>query len=314
MLPDGKGDDIYFIWPPSPPPKQDWHNVGDHDEMIDCWGNVDRRATGGVLGFGEIAIPVVSDITKQAELEFPDFNNPAYVAGNRDKIVANNASGNPKYVLGKMPVGSLFAGVHGVMGLDQLFLAIYEAPDHLKALIGRFAAAQRESIRLMHEIGCDGVMAYDDWAVQDRLMMSVEHFKEFFLPHYRENWTLAHKLGMDVWMHSCGYIVELLPFFIDAGLNVVQMDQQENMGLERLSREFGGKVAFWCPVDIQRTMITGTQNDVRAYVKRMVETLGAHNGGLVSKFYPTPDAVHHDPRNTAAMCEAFREYGVYKKV
>jgi hypothetical protein len=47
-------------------------------------------------------------------------------------------------------------------------------------------------------------------------------------------------------------------------------------------------------------------------VRRMVGTLGNHRGGLCSMAYTTPEAVGHDPVKTAAMCAAFREYGVYQ--
>ena len=43
----------------------------------------------------------------------------------------------------------------------------------------------------------------------------------------------------------------------------------------------------------------------------MIETLGSHNGGFVSMAYSTPDDVNHSPENMAAMCEAFRSYGMY---
>jgi hypothetical protein len=53
----------------------------------------------------------------------------------------------------------------------------------------------------------------------------------------------------------------------------------------------------------------GFPDDVRAYVKRMVATLGSHNGGLISMAYSTPEAAGHSPENVAALCEAFREFG-----
>jgi uroporphyrinogen-III decarboxylase len=174
------------------------------------------------------------------------------------------------------------------------------------------AEKQRESIRMLAAIGCDGVMGYDDWGLQDRLMVRPEMIEEFFMPHYRRNWALAHELGMDVWLHSCGYIIEILPMFVEAGLNVIQMDQQENMGLEALDACVGGRLAFWCPVDIQQTMVHGSIEEIRAYVRRMIATLGAHNGGLISMAYSSPEAVNHTPEKIAAMCAAFREYGVYR--
>ena len=131
------------------------------------------------------------------------------------------------------------------------------------------------------------------------------------MPHYRQNWKLAHELGMDVWLHSCGHIIDVLPMLIDAGLDVIQQDQQENMGLETLNERFGGKLAFWCPVDIQQTMINGSPAEVAAYAKRLIETLGSHNGGFVSMAYSSPKDVQHTSENIDAMCKAFRTYGVY---
>lgn len=310
FLPDGKENDLLWLWPLQPPEKQPWREVNGIDRRIDEWGVTWERPHGHAE-FGEAKGFPITDITRQAEYLFPDLNNPKYLEEAAKKIKANNSVVNPQYCLGVMPFSSLNEGVHLIMGLDNMFLAYYEHPEDLQALIGRLAESQRESIRKLADLGSDGVMGYDDWGLQDRLMVSLEMIEEFFIPHYRENWKLAHDLGMDVWLHSCGYIIEALPRFIDAGLDVIQMDQQENMGLERLNNEFGGKIAFWCPVDIQKTMVEGSVEDIQKYVQRMLGTLGSHNGGLVSMAYSTPDAVGHAPEKTVAMCQAFRGYGVY---
>jgi uroporphyrinogen-III decarboxylase len=310
-LPDGKENDILWIWVPKPPPIQDWTNVGDTDEMIDCWGTKYQRAAGGVLGRGEVLQPVLPDITKQAEYKIPDLHTQEALDEVRRQIEENAASDNPKYVLCVMPYSSLNEGTHNLMGIENMFLAYYEHPDKLKTFIGRLSALQAESIRILAELGCDGVMGYDDWGLQDSLMVGTPLIEEFFMPHYRGNWGLAHKLGMDVWLHSCGNIIDILPAFIEAGLNVIQQDQQENMGLEVLAKKFGGDLAFWCPVDIQKTMIEGTPEDVRNYAKRLIETLGAFNGGYISMAYSTPEDVNHSPENMSAMCAAFREFEKY---
>ncbi len=318
-LPDGEDNDVLWVAPWTGaeagekllPDKQAWTAIGSIEQRIDCWGVTWERGLGQKDNMGLAKKYAVEDITKQGEYVFPDLNNPKYYQIRKKMIADNNVSDNPKYALGVMGFSSLNEGTHNIRGLHNMFMDYYENPDHLKALIARFAENQRQSIRLLAEIGCDGVMGYDDWGLQDRLMISEELIEEFFLPHYRKNWGLAHKLGMDVWMHSCGYIIDLLPKFIEAGLNVVQMDQQENMGLENLSEKVGGKIAFWSPVDIQNTMIKGRIEDIENYVHKMIATLGGHNGGLVSMAYTTPEAVEHDPAKTAAMCRAFRKYGIY---
>ena len=310
-LPDGKENDILWLWTPRVPDPQPWTAGADGlERRIDAYGVTWVRPM-GEHNHGEKWDLPIRDITRQADYVLPDENKPDFFEGARQAIAANNTAANPKYSLGVMPFSSLNEGAHNLMGLDHMFVAYYEEPEHLKTLIARLAEAQRESIRRLHAIGCDGVMGYDDWGLQDRLMVGLDMIEEFFRPHYEANWKLAHDMGMDVWMHSCGYIVPLLPKLHEWGLNVIQQDQQENQGLENLDAAVGGKLAFWCPVDVQKTMVDGTVDDIRAYVKRMLATLGRHNGGLCSMAYSQPEAVGHTPAKTAAMCAAFRELGVY---
>jgi hypothetical protein len=87
------------------------------------------------------------------------------------------------------------------------------------------------------------------------------------------------------------------------------MDQQENMGVERLSSQFGGRLCFWCPVDIQNTMVRGTVEDVKNYAKKLIDSFGRFNGGFIAKWYPSPDAVGHPWEKIKAMAETFVEYG-----
>ena len=310
-LPDGGENDILWLWPERPPDRQDWQPVNGRQRRVDAWSVVWERASEET--FGEAVVWPIADITQQAAYELPDVNNPRYLADVRRRIEENNASDNPRYCLGVMPASSLNEGTHNLMGLENMFLAYREHPDELKAWIARLAAAQRASIRALAECGCDGIMGYDDWGLQYGLMVRPSMVEAFFGEHYRRNWALAHALGMDVWLHSCGHIVDLLPTLADWGVNVMQMDQQENMGLEAIDAAVGGRVAFWCPVDIQATMITGDAAAIERYVQRMIGTLGGHNGGLISMAYSTPEAVHHTPEKVAAMCAAFRRHGWYQR-
>ncbi len=308
FLPDGKDNDILWLWMGRPENIEDWITLPDgRQKCIDCWGVVWETISPG--SYGEAVEYPIKNIAFQSEYEFPCLNNPAYFENSRQMIADNNSTLNPKYCLGVMPFSSINEGTHNIIGLENMFIGFYENPDDLKSLIGRLAEAQRESIRMLAKIGCDGVMGYDDLGLQDRLMVSLDIIDEFFMPHYRENWQLAHDLGMDVWLHSCGYIIELLPRLIDAGLDVIQMDQQENMGLDELNSAVGGRLAFWCPVDVQKTMVQGSVQDIRDYVGKLINTVGSYNGGLISMAYSTPEACGHTPEKTAAMCEAFRELG-----
>lgn len=83
------------------------------------------------------------------------------------------------------------------------------------------------------------------------------------------------------------------------------MDQQENMGLDLLGRRFGGRVTFWCPVDIQATMVHGSLEDIRAYCRKLVKTLGRREGGFIAKWYGDPAGAGHRPEAVDTMCDEF---------
>ncbi len=311
FLPDGRENDLLWLWPVRPD-KMPWTLQADGNERrIDAWDTVYERTPNSYVGHGEKIKIAISDVEKHDDYIFPDFHTPATFEKIRFDINENNQTGNPKYCLGVMPYSTLNEGVHNLIELDKMLLAYYESPDALKKLIKRLADAQMEDIRILAVLGCDGVMAYDDWGLQNRQMVGLDLIEEFFMPFYQRNWNYARSLGMDVWMHSCGYIIDLLPHFKAWGLNVIQQDQQENMGLENLDAKVGGKLAFWCPVDIQKTMVEGSEADIRAYVRRIRDTVGNHDGGMISMAYTTPDSVGHAQDKIAVMCDEFRKLKGY---
>lgn len=311
FLPDGKENDLIWLWP-TRPVIQKWKLEADGMErQIDAWGTVYERVAGNNLAHGEKCKIAIENIDRQAEYAFPNFLKEEYFENNRKTIQANATAANPKYCLGVMPYPSLNEGTHNLIELDRMFYAYYESPNELKELIMRLADAQMKSIKMLAEIGCNGVMGYDDWGLQDRKMINDELIDEFFMPLYKRNWNYAHSLGLDVWLHSCGYVIDLLPKFKSWGLDVIQMDQQENMGLENLASKIGGKLAFWCPVDIQKTLATGTEEEIRSYVRSMRNTIGNYNGGLISMSYSTPSSINLRQENIIAMCDEFRKLKSY---
>ena len=88
-----------------------------------------------------------------------------------------------------------------------------------------------------------------------------------------------------------------------------QMDQQMNMGLELLSERFGGRITFWCPVDIQAVMPHASLDEIRAYCRKMVKYLGRPEGGFMVKWYTDPAAAGHSDEAIDAMCEEFLAIG-----
>ncbi len=140
-------------------------------------------------------------------------------------------------------------------------------------------------------------------------MVSPEVWRKFWKPRYKKVYHFAHQKNILTFLHCCGYITDIIGDLIETELDVLQLDQQENMGVEKLSALFGGKICFWCPVDIQNTMIKGSTEDVKNYAKKLIDSFGKFNGGFMAKTYPSPEAIAHCKEKTDAMCKTFVNYG-----
>ena len=291
-LPEEYGNDFVGAGM-SPSPDARPSGVSATDEWGCEWENLGISRLGEVRGFPlrtwddfeSLNVPDVLDPKRWAHLE-----NVREQAG--DKFL----------MMGGV---SLYERAHFLRGLENLWADIYTAPDELGALLDLLVEMNVKAVKRYGELGGDGLIFCDDWGLQDRLMISPDAWRKLWKPRYARVYDAAHEAGMKTFLHSCGHIVEILDDLIETGLDVIQMDQQRNMGLDRLRDGFAGRITFWCPVDIQAVMVGGTPDEIRAYCREMVEKLGTPEGGFIAKWYGDPKSAGHTPEAVAAMSEEF---------
>jgi len=117
---------------------------------------------------------------------------------------------------------------------------------------------------------------------------------------------MAKKLAdVKVMLHSCGGLYPLLPYLIDAGLDIIQPVQTtaRDMQAERLKREFGKDLCLWgggC--DTQGVLAWGTPEEVAEDVRRRVSILAPGGGFVFQQIHNVMADV--PPQNIVAMLEA----------
>jgi uroporphyrinogen decarboxylase len=264
---------------------------------VDEWGCVWENI--GVSNLGEVKQPVLRDWTAWDALTIPDIRDRRRWGGLEG---ARERAGDRFLLAGGV---SLYERVHFLRGLENTWMDIHTAPEELGRLVDVLVDMNLYAIERFAAAGADGYMWCDDWGLQHGLMISPESWRAIWAPRYARVYRAAHEAGLLTFLHSCGDITSILDDLIDAGLDVIQMDQQENMGLERLGRRFGGRIAFWCPVDIQATMVRGSPGEIRAYCRKLVTTLGRPSGGFIASWYSDPKGAGHRPEAIEAMCQAF---------
>ncbi len=266
-------------------------------EGTDEWGCVWENI--GISKLGQVKHPALATWNDWATLRIPDIRDPARWV---DLDAAREKAGD-KFLLAHGI--SLYERVHFLRGLETTWTDLHEDPASLGRLIDVLVDMNLYAIERFARAGADGYIWCDDWGLQHGLMIDPASWRDLWRPRYERVYRAAHDAGLLTFLHSCGDITSILDDLIEIGLDVIQMDQQENMGLERLGRQFGGRITFWCPVDIQATMARGSLDDIRSYCRRLVTTLGRPEGGFIAKWYGDPEGAGHRPEAIAAMAEEF---------
>ena len=155
----------------------------------------------------------------------------------------------------------------------------------------------------------DVILFGDDLGMQTGPFISPKMYREFFKPHHTTLWNRAKQLAnVKVMLHSCGGIRQLLPDFIDAGLDAVNPVQTSCQGMDpaALKAEFGREMVFWgggC--DTQTTLPSATPEAVKKHVRDRVRILAPGGGFVFQQIHNIMANV--PPENVVAMFEAARE-------
>ncbi len=278
---------------------------GNMEIWFDEWGNQWHRIVGMSKG-GEIREPVLQDWKDLDTLRLPNFADPARYEG-----AAKAFGAHPnRFRLGSLP-GFPFSIMRYMRKMEVFLADVLLHRDEVEELQRRIVALLKDVIGHMARAGADAVFFCEDWGTQERLLVGPRLWRDLFKPAFAELVAEATAHNVGVWMHSCGCIYDIIGDLIEVGMQVLQFDQPALAGIERLGREFGGKVTFWCPVDIQRTLQTGDRGVIRAEAKRLITELGGRKGGFIAKNYGDLYGIGVKPEWDEWAYEAFVEFAKY---
>lgn len=215
------------------------------------------------------------------------------------------------------PVGcNLFEEGTWLRGMENFLVDIYTDVRGVERLFDYLTEGYLEFLELVIEAVGDYVdilMVADDLGSQNNSLISPEIFRKVLKPRYRKMYEYIHShCDCKIFLHSCGSIANLLPDFIDIGLDILNPVQTTAafMEPEVLKREFGKDLVFWGGGANTRDILPHkSPKEVREDVKRRMEVLG-RDGGFV--FNPIHNIMADvPPENVIAMYDAAYEFGRY---
>lgn len=218
--------------------------------------------------------------------------------------------GDDRYYLASLVLTG-FTIMTFLRGFTNTMEDFYDERENIEKLADIVFGFEENIIKQLKEYGFHVVAFFDDWGTQSNLLISPSLWREFFKPRYKKLFDLAHENGLEVYFHCCGYIYDIIPDFIEIGVDMLNLSQPNLFDIEKIGREFGGKVTFVCPVSYQTTSLSGTKEDIYADVKRLVDNLGCYNGGLIG-YVEEYHSIGMSDENYQHCIDAFRELGRYR--
>lgn len=283
---------------------EDWYLGENKDETE--WGFAWNRDLNDAASMG---VPRTNPLADWSQFEtFKKELGPKPLDTFRFREMENISKDDDRYLMGSLYLTG-FTVMTFLRGFEQLMIDFYENPEIVEALAEYVFGIENEIIKQMPAYGFDAVALYDDLGMQTNLLISPKLWREFIKPRMKEQIDLAHSLGMDVFLHSCGDVKLVLEDFVEMGIDMLNLGQADLNDFDNLKDNFRGRICFVHPINYQTTGISGTREEILAEGKMLRETFSMPEGGLISMLfdYEGMGWQPKDPRNTQWQIEAFED-------
>jgi len=181
---------------------------------------------------------------------------------------------------------SIFETSWYLTGLEKFLMDMMMGKPYVEALLDRVAWINTETGKDLIRAGADIIWCGDDFGSQQGLMIDLGTWRKYFKPRISGMFESLRSVKPDIkiaW-HSCGAVYELIPDFIELGLDILNPIQPEAAGMDpvRLKKEYGKDLMFFGGISIQDLLPNGTPEQIRNEVFRRAEILGKEGGYIIA--------------------------------
>ena len=178
--------------------------------------------------------------------------------------------------------GSLFGKIRDWMGIENLSLVVYDDPAWFQEMVETMADL---SVAMLQKVFASGgkfeaCSMWEDMCYNAGPLLSPAHFKRYLVPHYRRITDLCRKHGVDVvWVDCDGKIDDLIPLWLDAGVNCMFPLEIGTWGADpvKYRQQFGRGLLMMGGFD--KHILARTPADIAAEVRRLAPLV--EEGGYI---------------------------------
>lgn len=157
--------------------------------------------------------------------------------------------------------GSLYGWPRNWIGMENLAYLFYDDPSWIHEMMEYITEFVCQVIeRAVREVDIDYVTLWEDMSYKTGSLISPEMVKEFMVPRYKRITELLRKNGIDIiFLDSDGNIEELIPLWLEAGINgVYPLEVAGGMDPVALRKKYGQDLLLIGGID-KRAMAEGKE-------------------------------------------------------
>lgn len=271
----------------------------------DYWGCTWETAYTGMVG--HVSHHPLADLSLAADFTPPD---PAVTDGLLPLDWASLAGGLAAAQAADgltalyLPHGHTFLRLQDLIGFEALAVAMMDDDPRLWTVIRQIEALNLALIRRFGALRPDVIGIPEDLGGQDRLMISPRLFRKYIKPSYLRLTSYVKGQGILIHEHSDGYIMQIVDDLIEAGGDVLNLQDLVN-GVDDIARQIKGRLAIELDIDRQEVTVLGSPRDVDDHIRECVMKLGSPAGGLGLTYQPWPPT---PIENIRAAWDALEKY------
>jgi len=276
-------------------------------------GMIVAKLPKGFHAFTRIYHPLrnVDTIEELEKFGFPEINSDEveFLKNEAEKLYVNT----DKAICGLFG-GNVFELGQLYWGSQKFFEYMLMEPEMIHCYFERRTAALlRDLDKYLSTVGkyIHIIDFFDDLGTQNSLLLSPQLYRSTVKPFHAKMFDFIKKnySHIKIFFHSCGAIYDLIPDFIEIGVDILNPVQITANGMEpaKLKREFGKHIVFWGGgVDTQKVLNNGTVDDVRKMSKEMLDIFAPGGGYVFSQVHNIDVGVPAE--NVLAAFETAKNY------
>jgi len=157
-------------------------------------------------------------------------------------------------------------------------------------------------------VDCYAVCRFgDDLGFRSSTLIHPDEIRQHILPQYKRVVDLVHTKNKPFLLHSCGKIYDVMDDIINVvGIDAKHSNEDAIDCFDVWVEKYGDRIGNFGGVEMN-IMTVNTPDEVRSYVHKLLDRIGAGNGGIA---IGTGNQItsYTEPANWIAMTKAVREW------